>query len=104
MKKSYLNVLIALLFLFAVSCSFGQFKESIDKGAKIYALVSDNTDLIKRMYDQIEKTENAFNAYQQNRNIFTERELLEETGRLYYISLELRMFLKDLGHTLKEKK
>ena len=103
MKKSYPIVLVALFFLFAIACSFGQFKEGIDKGAKIYTLVPDNTDLIQRMYNQIEKAEIAFMEFQKNRNAFTQGQLIEETVQLYYTSLELKKFLKEIGFVLKEE-
>ena len=100
MKKLYI-VIIGIIFLGA--CSIADFRTGVDKGAKTYVMISDNQELIEVIYNQIEVAKKAMDVYQADKNPLTEKAVLEELFKLYNLSIEARVLLKDLGKMLKEE-
>lgn len=94
------RIFVAILILLFAGCSFAQFKEYTDKGAKVYVLISDNQELIKEVYDQIQATEKAYKAWQDNKNL--EQAFVDEIIKLYDVNIKARKFLKELKQTFDE--
>jgi hypothetical protein len=100
--KIKISLLIVIVLLFT-ACSLAQVREYADKGVKVYTLASDNQDIIDKWCKQIEKTDKALQAYRKDVNPFTEMNWANEMMKLYYVSLETRIVLKELGKILKEE-